>query len=62
MVDVTMVSEKGNCAWVLGLPAQLRRWQREERGAIATEFAIIAIPFAMMLFDLASVTLYYFAD
>jgi hypothetical protein len=52
----------GDCAWVLGLLARLRRWQREECFAIAKEIAIIAIPFAMMLFDLVSVTLYYFAD
>jgi Flp pilus assembly protein TadG len=44
------------------LPALMRRWRRAESGATAVEFAIIAMPFVMLLFGLVSVCLYYFAD
>jgi Flp pilus assembly protein TadG len=40
----------------------LLRWRRNEDGATAIEFAIIALPFVMLLFGLVSVCLYYFAD
>ncbi len=44
------------------LPALLGRWRREESGATAIEFGIIALPFVLLLFGLVSVCLYYFAD
>jgi len=40
----------------------LWRWRREECGTTASGFAIIALPFVMLLFGLVSVCLYYFAD
>ena len=39
-----------------------RRWRRDDAGTAAIEFAIIAMPFVMLLFGLVSVCLYYFAD
>jgi hypothetical protein len=47
---------KGDDAWVFGLAAQLRRDGGARSAATATEFAIIAMPFAMMLFGVVSVT------
>ena len=44
------------------LSGLMRRWRREESGATAVEFAIIAMPFVLLLFGLVSVCLYYFAD
>jgi Flp pilus assembly protein TadG len=44
------------------LLAPLCRWRREECGTTASEFAIIAMPFVLLLFGLVSVCLYYFAD
>jgi Flp pilus assembly protein TadG len=44
------------------MAALVRRWRREEAGATAVEFAIIAMPFVLLLFGLVSVCLYYFAD
>ena len=44
------------------MTALMRRWRREESGATAVEFAIIAMPFLLLLFGLVSVCLYYFAD
>ncbi len=40
----------------------LRRWQREESGATAIEFGIVALPFLLVLFGIMSVCLYYFAN
>jgi Flp pilus assembly protein TadG len=40
----------------------MRRWRREESGATAIEFAIVAMPFVLLLFGLVSVCLFYFAD
>jgi Flp pilus assembly protein TadG len=57
-----MVSTLADRLWRTPLPALLRRWRREESGATAIEFGIIAMPFVLLLFGLVSVCLYYFAD
>jgi Flp pilus assembly protein TadG len=57
-----MVSTRADRRWRTPLPALLRRWRREESGATAIEFAIIGLPFVLLLFGLVSVCLYYFAD
>jgi Flp pilus assembly protein TadG len=40
----------------------MRRWRRDESGATAIEFAIVAMPFLLLLFGIMSVCLYYFAN
>src|SRR5436190_19372346 len=57
-----MVSTRTDRLWRTPLVALLRRWRREESGATAIEFGIIALPFVLLLFGLVSVCLYYFAD
>jgi Flp pilus assembly protein TadG len=57
-----MVSTLADRLWRTRLPALMRRWRREESGATAVEFGIIAMPFVLLLFGLLSVCLYYFAD
>jgi Flp pilus assembly protein TadG len=42
--------------------AQLRRWRRDESGATAVEFAIVAMPFLLLLFGIMSVCVFYFAN
>jgi len=39
-----------------------RRWRRDERGMAAVEFAIIAVPFLLLLVGLVSVSLYFFTS
>lgn len=38
----------------------LRRWQADQSGFTAVEFAMVAMPFVMMLFGIISVCLYFF--
>ena len=38
----------------------LARWQRDTHGATAVEFAMVALPFLMMLFGIIGVGLYFF--
>lgn len=40
----------------------LRRLRREESGATAVEFGVIALPFLLLLFGIMSVCLFYFAN
>ena len=40
----------------------MRRWRRDKSGATAVEFAIVAMPFVLLLFGIMSVCLYYFAN
>jgi Flp pilus assembly protein TadG len=40
----------------------LRRWRKDESGATAIEFAIVAMPFLLLLFGIMSVCLYFFAN
>jgi Flp pilus assembly protein TadG len=56
-----MASRAKDC-WREKAARLARRWRREEAGTAAIEFAIIAMPFVMLLFGLVSVCLYYFAD
>ena len=58
----TMVSKRADRRWRTPLLALLRRWRREESGATAIEFAIVAMPFVLLMFGLVSVCLFYFAD
>src|SRR4029079_16926534 len=46
----------------LPVPAQVRRWQQDESGVASIEFAIVSMPFVLLLFGIMSVCLYYFAD
>jgi Flp pilus assembly protein TadG len=41
---------------------RLRSWRRDESGFTAVEFAIVALPFVMMLFGILSVCLYFFTN
>jgi Flp pilus assembly protein TadG len=40
----------------------LRRWHKDESGVTAVEFAIVAMPFLMLLFGIISVCLYFFTN
>ena len=42
--------------------ALLRRWRADASGATSVEFAIVAMPFVLLLFGIMSVCLFYFAD
>ncbi|MDX2158055.1 MAG: TadE/TadG family type IV pilus assembly protein [Hyphomicrobiaceae bacterium] len=41
-------------------PGLLARWHRDARGVTAVEFAMVAMPFLMMLFGIIGVGLYFF--
>ncbi|NJO32651.1 MAG: pilus assembly protein [Rhodospirillales bacterium] len=41
---------------------QWRRWQADQSGFTAVEFAIVAMPFLMLLFGTISVCLFYFTN
>jgi Flp pilus assembly protein TadG len=43
-------------------PALLRRWKRDESGVTAIEFAIVAMPFILLLLGIMWVSLFYFAN
>ena len=57
-----MVSKLADRLWRTAQPALMRRWRQDESGATSIEFAIVAMPFVLLLFGLMSVCLYYFAD
>jgi Flp pilus assembly protein TadG len=40
----------------------LRRWRRDESGVTAIEFAIVAMPFVLLLLGIMWVSLFYFAN
>jgi Flp pilus assembly protein TadG len=40
----------------------MRRWRRDQSGATAIEFGIVAMPFLLLLFGVMSVCLFYFAN
>jgi Flp pilus assembly protein TadG len=42
--------------------ARLRRWRGDDSGMAAVEFAIVAMPFMLLLFGIMSVCLFYFAN
>ena len=50
--------------WVRRTPSSplLRRWRRDNSGATAIEFGILALPFVMLLVGILSVCLYYFTN
>jgi Flp pilus assembly protein TadG len=39
-----------------------QRWRRDEGGATAVEFAIVALPFMLLLFGIMTVCLYFFTN
>ena len=39
-----------------------RRWRRDDSGATALEFGLVAMPFMMLLFGIISVCLYFFTN
>jgi len=41
---------------------RLRRWRKDESGFTAVEFAMVAVPFIMLLFGTLSVCLYFFTN
>lgn len=46
----------------LRLRRRLRRWRSDQSGFTAVEFAIVAMPFLMLLFGTISVCLFYFTN
>ena len=40
----------------------LSRWRRDNSGATAVEFAIIALPFMLLMFGIMTVCLYFFTN
>jgi len=48
--------------YVLRTQLHLRRWQTDQSGFTAVEFAIVAMPFLMLLFGTLSVCLFYFTN
>jgi Flp pilus assembly protein TadG len=43
-------------------PALLGRWRRDQSGFTAVEFALVAMPFIMLMFGIMSVCLYFFTN
>jgi len=41
---------------------RLRAWRRDESGFTAVEFAMVSLPFVMLLFGILSVCLYFFTN
>lgn len=42
--------------------ALVNRWRGDDRGVTAIEFALVAMPFVLLLFGIMSVCLFYFAN
>jgi Flp pilus assembly protein TadG len=58
-----MVSGDGVCRRLGARALSLaRRWRGDESGATAVEFAMVAMPFLLLLFGIMSVCLFYFAN
>jgi Flp pilus assembly protein TadG len=57
-----MLSRFASRRWQARALALTRRWRRDESGVTAIEFAMVALPFVMLLFGIMSVCLYYFAN
>lgn len=57
-----MLSRLASRRWQTRAFALVRRWRRDDSGVTAIEFAMVALPFLMMLFGIISVCLYYFAN
>ena len=43
-----------------GAARGLQRWSKEQSGATAIEFGMVALPFVLLLFGILSVCLYFF--
>jgi hypothetical protein len=48
--------------WPARALALMRRWHNDDSGVTAIEFAIVAMPFLLMMFGIMSVCLFYFAN
>ena len=57
-----MLSGLSGCRWRARALGLVRRWRGNESGVTSIEFAIVAMPFLLLLFGIMSVCLYYFAD
>jgi Flp pilus assembly protein TadG len=59
-----MASSVAGCSQRTRAPALslCRRWHRDESGASAVEFGMVAMPFVMLLFGIISVCLYFFTN
>jgi Flp pilus assembly protein TadG len=57
-----MASKPADGVERMPVPALMRRWRRDESGSASVEFAIVSMPFVLLLFGIMSVCLYYFAD
>ena len=57
-----MVSKPRNFAQWMRCPRLLRRWRRDEAGVTSIEFAIVSMPFLLLLFGIISVSVYYFTN
>jgi Flp pilus assembly protein TadG len=58
-----MASSVAGCSQRTRAPALLlRRWRRDQSGAAAVEFGLVAMPFVMLLFGILSVCLYFFTN
>jgi Flp pilus assembly protein TadG len=56
---VSAVTDRMRRAFV---PALMRRWQKDESGATAIEFGIVAMPFMLLLLGIMWVSMFYFAN
>jgi Flp pilus assembly protein TadG len=50
------------CGWRARICALVNRWRGDDRGVTAIEFALVAMPFVLLLFGIMSVCLFYFAN
>jgi Flp pilus assembly protein TadG len=57
-----MLSGLAGRRWQARALALMRRWRGDDSGVTAIEFAMVALPFLMLLFGIMSVCLYYFAN
>src|ERR1700730_8357794 len=55
-----MVTGPEDCAGRERAWSILHRWRKDESGATAVEFAIVALPFVMLLFGVMTICLYFF--
>ena len=59
-----MVPSAAERAQPKGMPALslMHRWRKDESGVTAVEFAMVSLPFLMLLFGIMSVCLYFFVN
>jgi Flp pilus assembly pilin Flp len=57
-----MMPRVASCVLRTHLRRRLRRWRADQSGFTAVEFAMVAMPFVMLLFGTISVCLYFFTN